>query len=66
MNIINTLNISIDNRYINILLGGKPLQGVITGGLLVEHVFWGIVLAILCIPVPLATALKITPAREIS
>ena len=41
MNIINTLNISIDNRYINILLGGKPLQGVITGGLLVEHVFFG-------------------------
>lgn len=66
INIINQLSITTENSYINLLLGGNALQGVIDLPLLFWHMGLGILLIVFCIPYPLSRVLKIQPAQAMA
>ena len=64
--VVNNLNIRVDNRYMDILFGGNALRGIISVGLIIEHVIFSLFLAVVCVPYPLTKSLKIQPVRAMT
>ena len=64
--VINRLGISSTNYYVNILLGGNTIRGIITGELILGHTGFSILLAGLCVFYPLSKVLKIRPVQAMA
>ncbi|HDQ13705.1 MAG TPA: FtsX-like permease family protein [Sediminispirochaeta sp.] len=63
---LNEAGIVIENRYIQLLFGGEPLRGNMSGQIVLNHLFAGLLLAALSMLYPLKRALEISPVEAMA
>lgn len=63
---LNSAGLVIDNPYINILFGGKPVQGTVTLKIVLTHLGAGLLFTLLSMLYPLKRALGIQPVEAMA
>lgn len=64
--VLNNAEYVVDNRYVAILFGGEPVQGVVSAALLLRHLTAAIVLGAVSLLYPLKRALSVSPREAMS